>query len=284
MGFDESQFIAWATAGGCSLPVGPGDDAAVLDDRTVLCVDTIVQGVHFDTGTAPERVAHKALGACISDVCAMGAEPTVVLVAAQLPPGTPGEQLAGALVRAAAGLGVELAGGDTVAAPPGALALSVTAVGRLPGPPWLRSGARPGDRLLVSGPLGGARSGRHLDVRPRTDVVAALRRIGTPVHACMDLSDGLGRDLVRLTLASGVGARVEAGALPIHPDVAPDRDPVEAALGDGEDFELLLAVPGEAPLPPGLTAIGAITADTRLLLETREGPIPWPPTGFTHAF
>ena len=178
-----------------------------------------------------------------------------------------------------------LAGGDTKRSPPGCLALAVAASGHCRGgPPWLRSGGRPGDWLCVSGPLGGAGAGRHLRVTPRRDVVAALRGGGVPVHACLDLSDGLLRNLRQLAVASGCGARVEAALLPVHPDVGPDRDGVEAALRDGEDFELLLALPAGGPLPPGLVRIGSLTEDPALWLEREGASEPWPPGGFEHEF
>jgi thiamine-monophosphate kinase len=286
MAFTEEQFIAWATGGGSRLPVGPGDDAAVLEDGTLVCVDAIVEGVHFAPGTPPDAVARKALGCCLSDVCAMGGVGETVLVCAQLPPGSDGRHLAKALARWARAFDVELAGGDTVAAPPGALALSVTALGRCPegAEPWLRSGARPGDRLVVSGPLGGSGAGRHLAVRPRADVVAACRAAGTVVHAAIDLSDGLGRDLPRLCAASGVGAVVRTEALPIHADVAPARDAVQAALADGEDFELLLALPPGASPPDGLVEIGRVREGSGCRLLSGGHELAWPDAGYEHVF
>lgn len=285
MTFDERQFIEWATVGTQGdLCVGPGDDAAVLADGTVIGLDTIVEGVHFDSGSPLELVARKALGACLSDLCAMGAEAHAVFVSAQLTPGCDGKALARALAEWCRHFGVVLAGGDTVATPPGSLALSVTAVGRCSGPPWLRSGGQPGDLLVVTGPLGGSRVGRHLRVQPRQDVVALVREIGLDVHACLDLSDGLGTDLPRLCEASGSGALVVAENLPIHPDVAPGRDGVAAALGDGEDFELLLALPAGAPLPAGWTAIGTLLAQGPIDLERQGVRCAWPETGHVHRF
>jgi len=285
MSVRESEFIAAITAGMAGrLPVGPGDDAAQLPDGTLVAVDAVVEGVHFVPGTAPERIARKALGRPLSDLCAMGGVGEVVFVAALVPPGLSALELAQALNAWARRFGVILGGGDTKRAPEGALALAVTAVGRCAGPPWLRSGGRPGDRLYVSGPLGGAAAGRHLDVTPRADVVAALRSAGTEVHACIDLSDGLGRNLALLCEASRVGACVEASAVPVHADVEPGRDRLLAALGDGEDYELLLALPEQARAPAGLVPIGVLTAERTLTLRRREGLEPWPAVGYEHAF
>lgn len=283
----EDAFIAWCTppdvCGG--LWVGPGDDAAVLRDGLVVTVDTFVEGVHFAPGTPPAAVARKAFGATLSDLCAMGSLPEAVLVSAQLPPGAPAGALARAIVHQARRHAVTLAGGDTVRTSPGTLTLALTAFGRVgPGGPWTRGGARPGDRLVVSGPLGGSGRGRHLHAVPRRDVVEALRAAGTRVHAALDLSDGLGRDLPRLTRASRVGALVDAALVPIHPDAADAPDPLLAALGDGEDFELLLALPPETPAPADLIGIGTITAGESIVL-TREGRAQtWPPVGYQHVF
>lgn len=290
MGFDEhrfseEQFIAWATSrGGGSLSVGPGDDAAILADGSVIALDTIVEGVHFDSGTDPELVARKALGACLSDLCAMGADGEAVFVSAQLTRGIDGAALARALADWSAHFGVELAGGDTVATPPGSLALSVTAVGRCSGPPWLRSGGQAGDQLVVTGPLGGSRSGRHLSVQPRQDVVSLARTEGLAVHACLDLSDGLGVDLPRLCAASGTGAVVRAEQLPVHADVEPGRDGPDAALGDGEDFELLLALPAGSSFPASWRSIGTLLPQGPIHLERHGVRTPWPETGHVHRF
>jgi thiamine-monophosphate kinase len=138
----------------------------------------------------------------------------------------------------------------------------------------------------VSGPLGGAAAGRHLRVTPRTDVVELLRARGTAVHACLDLSDGLCRNLRQLCAASRCGAVVDAARIPVHADVAPGRDGVQAALFDGEDFELLLALAPAGELPPGLVEIGALTEDPALWLAQAAGPArsPWPAGGYEHEF
>ncbi len=287
MSVRESEFIDWCTQEGSTagMLVGPGDDAAVLADGTILTVDPVLEGVHFDPGTPPQDVAHKALGRCLSDVCAMGGVWEHVLVSAQIPTGYDAEGLARGLARAARHFEVTLAGGDTSRSP-GALALVVTATGRLPwGAPWRRSGARPGDLLYVTGPLGGASRGRHLRPRPRHDVVALLRGQGTDVRAAIDLSDGLGRDLGQLCRASGVGAEIEGGALPIHPDVDAGRDPIAAALDDGEDYELLLALPATEQAPGSLLQpVGRVLAGDELRLLVAGEQRGWPGAGYEHVF
>lgn len=285
----ERDVIAAALAGMSGrLPVGPGDDAAVLPDGTVIAVDAIVEGVDFLAGTPLARVARKAIGRPLSDLCAMGARAEWIFVAALIPPGTDAVGLAAALNRRARAWNLTVAGGDTKRAPEGALALAVTAVGRCHGgEPWTRAGGQPGDTLCLTGALGGAGGGRHLDIAPRGDIVEALRRDGVRVHAAIDISDGLGRNLPLLCAASGVGARVEAERLPVHADVEAGRDRTDAVLGDGEDYELLLALPPDADgalPPPGLHAIGELTADATITLVVAGRPRPWPGGGYEHAF
>lgn len=286
MSVSESDFIGWATAGmSGQLPVGPGDDAAVLPNGTILAVDAVVEGVHFTSGTPAEAIAHKALGRPLSDLCAMGADADVVFVAALLPPGCEARALAEALADRARAFGVVLGGGDTTRTQPGALAFAVTAVGHLrSGSPWLRSGALEGDRILVSGALGGAGGGRHLRVQPRFDLVAALRDAGTQVNACIDLSDGLGRNLAQICAASGMGAQVQAEKIPVHSDVPSSVDAVTAALDDGEDFELLITLPWSHAVPPDLIEIGRITSGHALELVRNGRRSPWPAAGYEHAF
>lgn len=296
-GFTEEDFIRWVTApaGAAAgdeepsqgaLPVGPGDDAAWLADGTIVCVDTVVEGVHFAPGARPEDIARKALGACLSDVCAMGATAETVLVSVQLPRGSDGRALARGLSHWARHFGVRLAGGDTVSAGAGVLALAVTATGHLPPGtrPWLRSGAGVGDLLAVSGALGGAQQGRHLAPTPRADLVSELRVAGTAVHAAMDLSDGLALDLPRLLEASGVGAAINGCDVPIHRDVPEQGDRLLAALTDGEDFELLLALDGSCKVPDGTTAIGRVSASGLTLRDGNGHALPWPREGFRHGF
>lgn len=287
----ESRFLAALFDGAPSrVPLGPGDDAAQLPGGLLAALDTVVEGVHFELGADRRAVAEKALAACESDLCAMGAVGRWVLLSAQLPPGEDLAALAAALRAAAARWELEIVGGDTVRSAPDTLALAVTILGPPPeGPIWRRSGGRPGDRLFVSGPLGGSRGARHLRPRARRDLVKSLRTQEIPVHAAMDLSDGLGADLPRLCAASGCGARIRAETLPIHPDVPPEADDVTAALGDGEDFELLLALAPEAleahaAIALGLVELGVLTSAAELILERGGRAEPWPVAGYEHEF
>lgn len=227
--------------------LGIGDDAAVLDDGTVVSTDILVEGVHFDLGrTTPRDVGHRAATANLSDLAAMGARPVALLAAFGLPPGFDDA------AEVAAGMrehGVPVAGGDLSRAP--VLIVSVTALGRSDRP-VRRSGGRPGDVLVVTGPLGGqAAVGYAGRVMPRTDEGCALAGVAT---AMIDLSDGIATDAVRLARASGTGAVIELERLPRAPGAT-----VEQAATGGEDYELLAAIPPGAEAPVPVTIVGRLT-------------------------
>ena len=227
--------------------LGIGDDAAVLDDGTVVSTDILVEGVHFDLGrTTPRDVGHRAATANLSDLAAMGARPVALLAAFGLPPGFDDA------AEVAAGMrehGVPVAGGDLSRAP--VLIVSVTALGRSDRP-VRRSGGRPGDVLVVTGPLGGqAAAGYAGRVMPRTDEGCALAAVAT---AMIDLSDGIATDAVRLARASGTGAVIELERLPRAPGAT-----VEQAATGGEDYELLAAIPPGTEAPVPVTIVGRLT-------------------------
>jgi thiamine-monophosphate kinase len=252
-------------APGPGVRLGPGHDCAALDvegGTVVTTTDVLVDGVHFELeACGAARAARKALAVNLSDLAAAAAHPAGFVVGAVLPrPPSRAlfDELMGGFAAAAEELACPCLGGDTNAAD-GPLVLAVTVLGR-PGPAGVvsRAGARPGDELSVTGPLGGSRAGRHLTFRPRVAEALALARAGVP-HAMMDLSDGLGRDLPRLCRLSGVGATVDLEAVPVHPDARAQegRSRLDAALGDGEDFELLVAhAPLDAERRAGLRAEG----------------------------
>lgn len=307
----ESDFVAWLLE---RLPadrrfeVGPGDDAAVLRPpagrRTVVTVDMLMDGVDFVLGPdcSPGQVGHKALAVSLSDLAAMAARPEAAVVAVSLPR-SGGQTIAAGLhagiVALAAEHDVALAGGDTNAWD-GPLVVSVTAIGSaLPGRAWRRSGARPGDLVVVTGACGGSLLGRHLAVRPRCREAAAIDE-RFAVHAAIDISDGLSLDLSRMMAASGTGCLLDLATIPIHDDAVrmsrdagDGRSPLDHALGDGEDFELLLSLPPDdaralvADPPPGLrpAIIGAVHDRPGLTALAADGTrSPLEPQGFLHAF
>jgi thiamine-monophosphate kinase len=273
----EHEAIRRLTAllqGHSDLATGPGDDCAVVRLPSsavdqVITTDPLIEGVHFLSGETPERVGNKAAGRVLSDLAAMGAQPMWLLVNIV----APAEQDASGLERMYTGMnalcsrfGAAIIGGDLARGPQ--LELHVFGIGQLPaGTALLRSGALPGDRIFVTGPLGGSLSGKHLDFVPRVEEGLFLRESGL-VHALIDLSDGIATDLRHVIDQSGVGAVLEA-------DRIPKTGTLDSALHDGEDFELLGTVSadnaeklcaqwGERFGMP-LSLIGTVTAETAVM-------------------
>lgn len=292
------------------LEVPPGDDAAVLRPpagrRTVVTVDMLMEGTDFILGPdcPPRLVGHKALAVNLSDLAAMAARPEAAVVAVALPRhhgDSLGRGLLEGILATAAAHGVTLAGGDTNAWD-GPLAISITAIGSVaPGRAWRRDGAMAGDLLVVSGSCGGSLLGRHLSVAPRVREALMIADRFT-VHAAIDVSDGLSLDTARLMQASGAAAVIDLDSIPIHADAmrmaglpGDARTPLDHALSDGEDFELVLALPAdearrlvaEAPALIGLpfTVIGEVVAGAGLSARAADGTTtPLEPRGFVHDF
>lgn len=224
---------------------GPGDDCAVLspppgDTRLLLKTDCLIETVHFSPDTPGEKIGWKAMARTLSDIAAMGGVPVTALVtiaAAKSDSLSRIEAIYNGLTRAAKEFNCGISGGETSSSP-GTLFISVMLLGQVePDRCILRGGARNGDRLLVTGHLGGAIKGRHLEFTPRLEEARWLTE-HFPIHAMMDLSDGLAADLPRLAKASRLGFRLFRDQLPLHPGCTVDN-----GLNDGEDYELLLAVP-----------------------------------------
>jgi thiamine-monophosphate kinase len=244
----EDRVVAALTrdlATDANVLVGAGDDCAVIgrkrDSRwQLLKTDAVVEGVHFHPGEDPQRVGWKALCRAISDIAAMGGTPAQALITLAAPATMPvarAQALYAGLRKAARKYGVAIVGGETSRSP-GPLFLSITLTG------WverthcvLRSGGHAGDLLYVTGRLGGSLSGKHLDFHPRVEEARWLVSHFRP-HAMMDLSDGLGADLPRLATASGCGYMLDEARLPLTRGCTPTQ-----AMSDGEDFELLFALP-----------------------------------------
>jgi thiamine-monophosphate kinase len=285
--FDLIEWIRKRATADARVLTGVGDDTAVLATTKgplLLTTDMLVDGVHFDLARAePRDVGWKALACSISDVAAMGGRSTAAVASTALPRGTD-EALAHGLVRGllecGEAYGVCLVGGD-VTGTTGPLVVNVALVGELATDrAVLRGGARPGNALLVTGSLGGSLLGRHLRIQPRADEGVTLAR-DYHATAMIDISDGLARDLYHILDESGVGARVQATAIPVSDDAVrmaetSGRTALEHALGDGEDFELLFTLAesdaarllADQPFDARVTRIGRITdAGAVLLLE-----------------
>lgn len=306
---------------------GIGDDTAIIKtsttEWTLLTTDLLAEGVHFDPATSSfPDIGYRAAIANLSDIAAMGGRPRFMLVSIAIPPTCSTsqiEQLYRGMMQAGAPYDLRLVGGDTSASKTG-LFLNITLTGVVkPRQALLRSGARAGDRLYVTGTLGDSRAGldfltsrRRPKLRP-SDARFLLARHHRPsariaeglwlaeqglAGAAIDLSDGLTGDLRHICEESGVGADIIAGALPISPAcrayaLACGLDPAEIALQGGEDYELLFSVPlrkqsrFEALMGKTgfhMTCIGSITPRASgLRLKTEAGATqPLPLTSYEH--
>jgi len=304
---------------------GIGDDAAVLTPTPGLALlattDALLEEVHFSFRlSSPAAVGFRAMVANLSDIAAMGGIPRAALVCLGLPPGAALDVVDGlyeGLHRAAASAATAVAGGDTVRSPAGVL-LAVTVLGEVePDRCVSRAGARPGDRLWVSGPLGGSAAGLawlrahgpgaeapgavreavacHEAPAARLALGRALALDGV-AKAMLDVSDGIGGDARRIAEESGVGVRLEAARIPVHPGAAEvarrlGGDALGWAIGGGEDYELLFAADPSVDVAawaarhgfPAPTCIGAVVpADAGCTLAAPDGSTRPLPGGYDH--
>lgn len=289
-----------------ALRLGIGDDCAVLRPRAgyEVCVTTdfSLDGRHFrNAWHPPQSAGHRCLARGLSDLAAMGAEPLAVFLSLAVPARTRATWVDGfmeGLLALARRYRVPLAGGDT-AESPDRIAADIVAVGQVPaGAARMRSGARAGNALYVTGALGGAaaelralarrpaqfrklaRAGAahpHLYPEPRLEAGRRLRGIAT---AMIDVSDGLSTDLTHLCRASGVVAEIEEAALPVHPLALQERDALQLALHGGEDYELLFTAATGAQVPRRIggvpiTRIGSVDRAgyraSPITMRTRDG-------------
>lgn len=282
------------------IRVGIGDDAAVVRHRggdLVVTCDPVIEGVHFDPDAPPTLVGRKAVNRNLSDLAAMGAAADWLVLSAVLPPALSGRRrrsLFEGVRDAAAAADCAVVGGD-VAVASGPLVLTVTALGHLQQPALRRDGARPGDALHTTGPLGGSSLGHHLRFRPQLAEGAWLARQPN-VSAAIDVSDGLLLDLATVLRASGgLGAVVWADRVPIARAARrlarqSGQPPLQHALGDGEDHVLLFAVRGGRPLrrggplePAARRPFGRVTAEPGLHLVESDGTArEVDPAGYQH--
>ena len=283
----EFGLISRLVAGGAQSAqtlVGPGDDAAVLeisDGHVVATTDVLVENVHFRFDWSnPRQVGRKSVAVNLSDVAAMGARPTGLLVGLGCPPESRIElvdELAAGMWEEARQVGIGLTGGDTVSAP--VVTVSITALGDLGGhAPVQRSGARPGDVVAVAGRLGWAAAGLAVLGRGFRSPVAVVgaQRVPEPPYsagpeaaaagatAMVDTSDGLLADLGHVAEASGVAIDVRTEQLGVPQRLtevasALGSDPWRWVLTGGEDQALVATFPPERPLPAQWRAIGAVT-------------------------
>ena len=305
--FDLINRLTRSLPGNKSVVVGAGDDCAVLDlaipDRLLLFkTDAIVEGIHFTSATAPEKIGHKALGRCLSDIAAMAGTPIAAVVTIALPRDFDAgfvESIYGGMNALARRHEVAIVGGETTTNPERML-LSLAVLGSVPrGKGVLRSGAESGDAIFVTGELGGSLAGKHLDFEPRLTEARWLAQ-HFQIHSMLDLSDGLVGDLRHLLSASRVGAELLSNAIPISREAkraakaeASTKAPLMAALTEGEDFELLFTVASRDAVPlldawkkqfPNLplSCIGKITAGEGVTLRDKQGVRPLTAHGYVH--
>ena len=274
---------------GFDLLVDTGDDTAAwasADATELFTTDTVVEGIHFTRDTTPWLdLGWKSLASNISDIAAMGGLPLYALITLGLPPETLVEEielLYRGMLEIGEEYGVAIVGGDMVRSP--ALFITVALTGVLQGAPMLRSTARVGDQVAVTGYLGSSGGGLRLMLeglsappgtaaflreahrRPRPHVAQGRLLSAAGVVTAMDVSDGLADDLSKLCLASGVAAEIHADAVPVHPHLrtAFPADCLDLALNGGEDYLLLFAAPEGVmadvipALPEGAARLGRI--------------------------
>jgi thiamine-monophosphate kinase len=290
-----------------SVVAGAGDDCAVLDlglpDKLLLFkTDAVVEGTHFTKDTPPEKIGHKALARCLSDIAAMAGTAIAALVTIALPKNfEPAliEKIYAGINALARKHEVAIVGGETTVNPERIL-ISISMLGHVPrGKATLRSGAEVGDAIFVTGELGGSLAGKHLEFEPRL-IEAQWLAQNFSIHAMMDLSDGLAGDLRHILKASRVGAELLTPSIPISRAAkaasraeTSAKPPLLAALTDGEDFELLFTVAARDAVPvldawkirfPDviLTCIGKIIANEGVHLRDKRGVRPLEAQGYTH--
>jgi thiamine-monophosphate kinase len=301
----EFAFIDWLrqrTPPAGRVLLGPGDDTAVLrwpnGPPCLVTTDMLLEGSCFLLEEAgPRRVGRKAMAVNLSDIAAMAGRPVAAVVSVGLPR-KGGRALAEELYRGlrevADAFDTAVVGGDTNSWD-GPLVINVTALGEAgPRGAVRRSGAQVGDRLLVTGPLGGSILGKHLDFTPRVREAQQLHG-QVALHAMIDVSDGLAADVWHLCEESKCGAVLWADAIPIAEAahrLTDGRSPLQHALGDGEDFELVFAVSAadarvllhDQPIPDITLAPIGECVEQGLWLEEGGQRRPLPPTGYVHAF
>jgi thiamine-monophosphate kinase len=307
---NEFELIASLSAGlpsNAAVIAGAGDDCAVLESgqagrALLLKADAVVEGIHFLPSAEPEKVGHKALGRCLSDIAAMAGRPLAAVVTLALPKNFDPDfikRIYAGMNALARRHGVAMVGGETTSNPE-RLLISVALLGEVARDKCaLRSGAKDGDALFVTGELGGSLEGRHLEFEPRLEEGRWLAE-HFAIHAMIDLSDGLAGDLRRIMERSQVGAELLARSIPVsraarrRARAGPSaKTPLAAALTDGEDYELLFAVASREAVPLAdawrkqfsnlrLSCIGKITAAPGLRLIDESGAHSFEEHGYVH--